>query len=102
MLNVIYNQFNYNMHRIQEFCIRLPIIVFTNHENKNFNGLNASDRNFRWLLLLEEYAIIFGYLPRKKNVFVADALSRLHIDSLKIQEEYVIRICNNTSLRNRK
>jgi hypothetical protein len=42
----------------------------------------------RWLLLFEEYGLTFEYLPgkNKKNV-VADALSRLDIDSLKIQEE---------------
>jgi hypothetical protein len=43
-----------------------------------------------WLLLLEEYGVTFEYLPGKtqKNVVVvADALSRLDIDSLKIQEE---------------
>jgi hypothetical protein len=42
----------------------------------------------RWLLLLEEYGVAFEYLPGKKqkNV-VADVLSRLDIDSLKIQEE---------------
>jgi hypothetical protein len=40
----------------------------------------------RWLLLLEEYGETFEYLPGKKNV-VADALSRLDIDSLNIQEE---------------
>jgi hypothetical protein len=43
-----------------------------------------------WLLLLEEYGVIFEYLPGKiqKNVAaVADALSCLDIDSLKIQEE---------------
>jgi hypothetical protein len=39
-----------------------------------------------WLLLLEEYGVTFEYLPGKKSV-VADALSRLDIDSLKIQEE---------------
>jgi hypothetical protein len=40
-----------------------------------------------WLLLIEEYGVTFDYLPGKKekNV-VADALSRLDIDSLKIQE----------------
>jgi hypothetical protein len=41
-----------------------------------------------WLLVLEEYGVIFEYLPGKKNVgTVAHALSRLDIDSLKIQEE---------------
>jgi hypothetical protein len=44
----------------------------------------------RWLLLLEEYGVTFEYLPGKKNVVtVADALSHLDIDSLKIQEEEV-------------
>jgi hypothetical protein len=40
----------------------------------------------RWLLLLEEFGVSFEYLPEKKNV-VADALSCLDIDGLKIQEE---------------
>jgi hypothetical protein len=41
-----------------------------------------------WLLLLEEYGVILQYLPGKKNLAaVADALSRLDIDSLNIQEE---------------
>jgi hypothetical protein len=40
----------------------------------------------RCLLLLEEYRITLEYLPGKKYVN-ADALSRLDIDSLKIQEE---------------
>jgi hypothetical protein len=40
------------------------------------------------LLLLEEYGVTFEYLPGKKNVAaIADALSRLDIDSLKIQDE---------------
>jgi hypothetical protein len=38
-----------------------------------------------WLLLLEEYGVTFEYLPEKN--LVADALSYLDIDSLKIQEE---------------
>jgi hypothetical protein len=38
-----------------------------------------------WFLLLEEYGVTFEYLPGKKNV-VAGALSRLDIDSLKIQD----------------
>jgi hypothetical protein len=37
------------------------------------------------ILLLEEYGVTFEYFPGKKNV-VADALSHLDIDSLKIQD----------------
>jgi hypothetical protein len=64
-----------------------PIIVFSNHKNNTFNGLkaNTSDHVLRWLLLLEENGVKFKYLPAKKNV-VADALSHLDIDSLKIQD----------------
>jgi hypothetical protein len=41
-----------------------------------------------WLLLLEEYGVTFEYLPAMKNVAaVADTLSRIDIDSLKIQEQ---------------
>jgi hypothetical protein len=39
-----------------------------------------------WLILLEEYGVTFDYLPENKKV-VADALSHLDINSLKIQEE---------------
>jgi hypothetical protein len=40
------------------------------------------------LLLLEEYGVSFEYLPGKKNVAaIADALSCIDIDSLKIQED---------------
>jgi hypothetical protein len=57
------------------------------HKNNIFNCLKASERVLHtcWPLLLEEYAVTFDYLPRKKN-FVADALSRFDIDILKIQE----------------
>jgi hypothetical protein len=61
-----------------------PIIVFTYQKNNTFNGLKASDHALRWLLLLEENGVTFEYLQGKKNV-VADALSRLDIDSLNIQ-----------------
>jgi hypothetical protein len=81
-----------------------PIIVFTDHKNNTFNGLKASDRVLRWLLLLEEYGVTFEYLQGKKNV-VADALSRLDIDSLKIQEEEVLTLLSgseNNSISNIK
>jgi hypothetical protein len=58
----------------------------------------------RWLLLLEEYGVIFEHLQGKKNV-VADALSRLDIDSLKIQEEEVLTLLSgseNNSISNIK
>jgi hypothetical protein len=68
------------------------IIVFTDHKNNTFNCLKASIRVLRacWLLSLEEYGVTFEYLPGKKQknvVTAADALSRLDIDSLKIQEK---------------
>jgi hypothetical protein len=72
----------------KNILIGYAIIVFTGHKNNTFNGLKASDRTLLtcWLLLLEEYGVTFEYLPGKKNV-VVDALSRLDIDSLKIQKE---------------
>jgi hypothetical protein len=75
----------------------LSIIVFTDHKNYTFNGLKASDRVLCtcWLLLLEEYGVTFEYLPGKKNV-VADFLSRLDIDSLKIQEEEVLTLLSGS------
>jgi hypothetical protein len=87
-----------------------PIKVFTDHKNNTFNGLKAndSDRVVRtcWLLLLEEYGVTFEYLPQKKNMkVVADALSRLDIDSLKIQEEEVLTLLSgseNNSISNIK
>jgi hypothetical protein len=85
-----------------------PIIVFTDHKNNTFNSVKASDRVLliSWLLLLEEYGVKFEYLPGKKNVgTVADTLSRLDIDSLKIQEEEVLTLLSgseNNSISNIK
>jgi hypothetical protein len=57
-----------------------------------------------WLLLLEEYGVTFEYLPGKKQKNVlADALSRLDIDSLKIQEEELLTLLSgseNNSISN--
>jgi hypothetical protein len=52
---------------IQEYPVRNPIIVFTDHKNNTFNGLKASDRVLHtcWLLLLEEYGVTFEYLQGK-------------------------------------
>jgi hypothetical protein len=85
-----------------------PIIVFTEQNHNTFNGLKASDRGLRtcWLLPLEEYGVTFEYLPGKKNVgTVANALSCLDIDSLKIQEEEVLTLLSgseNDSISNIK
>jgi hypothetical protein len=87
-----------------------PIIVFTDHKNNIFNGIKDYDRVLRtcWLLLLEEYGVTFEYLPGKeqKNVAtVADALSRLDIGILKIQEKEVLTLLSgseNNSISNIK
>jgi hypothetical protein len=68
-----------------------PIIVFTDHKNNTLNEFKLSDCVLRCLLLLEEYRLKFEYLRRKKNIF-ADALSRLDIGSLMIQEEESLAI----------
>jgi hypothetical protein len=76
-----------------------PSIVFIDHKNNIFNGLKASDYVLLtcWLLLLEEYGVTFEYLPGKKqkNV-VADALSRIDIDNLKIQDEEVLTLISGS------
>jgi hypothetical protein len=54
-----------------------------------------------WILLLEEFGVTFEYLPGKKNVStVADALSCLDIDSLKIQEEEVLTLLHLSGSEN--
>jgi hypothetical protein len=55
----------------------------------------------RWLLLLEEYGVTFEYLPGKNN-FVANALSRLDIDDLRIQEEEVLSLLSDSEVSNIK
>jgi hypothetical protein len=83
-----------------------PIIFFTDHKNNTFIGLkaNTSDLVLRWLLLLEEYRITFEYLPGKKDDgTVADALSRLDVDKLKIKEEELLILLSgseNNSISN--
>jgi hypothetical protein len=50
-----------------------------------------------WLLVLEEYGLIFEYLPGKMHKHVvADALSRLDINSLKIQEEDALTLLSGS------
>jgi hypothetical protein len=69
-----------------------------------YNHLKASDRVSSWLLPLEEYGVTFEYISGKKNVFPED-LSRLEIDSLKIQEEELLTLLlglENNSISNIK
>jgi hypothetical protein len=87
-----------------------PIIVFKDHKNNTFNVLNSLDRVLCtcWLLVLEEYGVTFEYLPektKKKKSVLADGLSHLDIDSLKIQEEEVLTLLSgseNNSISNIK
>jgi RNase H-like domain found in reverse transcriptase len=75
--------------------------VYTDHKNTTFNGLKSSDRVLRWLLLLEEYGVTFEYLPGKKYV-VADALSCLDIDEMKIPPEEVLTLLSGSEHNNIK
>ena len=52
-------------------------------------------------MLLEEYGVTFEYLPGKKNV-VADALSCLDIDDMKIQEEEALTLLSESEHSNIK
>jgi hypothetical protein len=52
-------------------------------------------------LLLEEYVVSFEYLPGRKNV-VADALSCLDIDDLKIQGEEFLTFLSESEQSNIK
>jgi hypothetical protein len=89
----------WNLQGIQEHPIKLP---FTHHSlhrtwSNTFNVSEASDQVLWWLILLEEYEVTFEYLPGKKNVAaVADALSRIDIDILKIQEEEVLTLLSGS------
>jgi Integrase zinc binding domain len=78
-----------------------PIIVFTDYKNNTINGLTASDRVLRCLLLLGEYGVTFEYLPGKKNV-VADALSCLGIDEVLIPQDKALAILSESQHSNIK
>jgi hypothetical protein len=82
------------------------IIVLTDHKKNTFNDLKGSDHVLCLLLLIEEYGVIFEYLPRRKQKSaVADVLSRIEIESLKIQEEEVLSLLSgseNKSISNIK
>jgi hypothetical protein len=86
-----------NCKEYKNILLGYSIIVFTAHKDNTFNGLKPSYRIFLiwWLLLLEEYGVTFEYLPGKKNV-VADALFRLDIDRMKIQEKEVLTLLSRS------
>jgi hypothetical protein len=57
------------------------------------NIFNPSNLILRCFLTLEEYGVTFEYLPGKKQKnAVVNSLSRLDIDSLKIQEEKALKL----------
>ena len=56
------------------------IRVYTDHKNLQADALNmASDRVYRWRLILEEYGPEIIYIKGETNI-VADTLSRLEYD----------------------
>ena len=57
---------------------------FTDHKNPTRDALGlTSDRVYRWRLLLEEYGPEIIYIKGVDNT-VADALSRLEYDPIKV------------------
>jgi hypothetical protein len=84
------------------------MIFLTEHRNNNFNRSKDSDHVLRWILPIELYGLTFEYFPgiKQKNVdTLADALSRLDIDILNIQEEealYLLSGSENNSISNIK
>ena len=62
------------------------IIVHTDHENLTYKTQN-SDRVMRWRLYIEEYSPDLQYVPGQNNV-VADALSRLEIQTEPMEETF--------------
>jgi transposase InsO family protein len=60
------------------------IKVHTDHENLTYKNFN-SDRVMRWRLYIEEYSPELQYIKGTNNV-VADALSRLEIEEVPIED----------------
>jgi hypothetical protein len=58
------------------------IIIYTDHKNLTFDKF-ALDRVAHWRLYVEEYEPELCYVPEENNV-VADALSRLQMNSLDL------------------
>jgi hypothetical protein len=70
-----------------ETCKEYKNILLGDHKNNTFNGLKIKTLQSVFVLAFTPLST-FEYLPGKKNVTaVVDVLSRLDIDSLKIQEE---------------
>jgi hypothetical protein len=61
-------------------------IVHTDH-NKLTYAKSTSDRVMHWRLLIEEFGPEFRHIKGKHNL-IADALSRLELDDLKIESNF--------------